>query len=108
VLKQKQTLLKIHPEQHTDTHTYFQYGGDSDDSRVGYYLSMPEWVAMGCPEEIVVSSNIDTTIMSEGLTDQGVWGGEDEDLNHRMVEWDIDNNCPMAETIRLEKEEARG
>lgn len=86
-LEKKQTLLKIHPEQHTDTHTYFQYEGDDDAYRVGYYMPMVDWVNMGCPEEITVASIPGDKMENNiGLRDAGEY-----------VEWDIDRNMSIAD-----------
>lgn len=97
MLEKKKTLVKIHPEQHTDTHTYFQYEGDDDDYRVGYYLPMTDWVDMGCPEEVTVEV-VPGDSMENGLRDEG-------ERSSRQIEWDIDANRPMAVTRRLEMEE---
>lgn len=101
MLYRKQTVLKLHPEQHTDTHTYFQYEGDDDDHRVGYYLPMVDWVNMGCVDEITVSAVPgDQLTHMYNLRDVGTRGEGGED-------WDIDNNRPMSETRRLEELEVR-
>lgn len=97
MLTKKQTVVKIHSEQHTDTHTYFQYEGDDDDYRVGYYLPMQDWVEMNCPEELTVEVVPGDQMNNElGLRDAG-------ERDSASVEWDIDTNRPMSETRRLEK-----
>lgn len=99
MLEKKQTLLQLHPEQHTDTHAYFQYEGDDDAFRVGYYLPMVDWVDMGSPNEITVTV-IPRRRHGErhrGLRDAG-------ERSERQVEWDIDRNQPMSVTHRQEQE----
>ena len=98
MLEKKQTLLQLHPEQHTDTHTYFQYEGDDDAIRVGYYLPMVDWVDMGSPNEITVTVIPDDAMENDiGLRDAG-------ERSERQIEWDIDRNQPMSVTHRQEQE----
>lgn len=104
MLTKKKTVVKLHPEQHTDTHTYFQYGDDDDSYRVGYYLAMVDWVEMGCPNELTVSVGPGvvgmSTINGETLLDEG-------ERTDQMVEWDIDANQPMWMTRQIERQESR-
>lgn len=99
MLEQKQTLLQLHSEQHSDEFSYFQYEGDDDAYRVGYYVPMVDWVDMGCPQELTVTVNPGNHMENKaGLRDAG-------ERSEREVEWDLDANRPMSETRRLEEEE---
>lgn len=91
-LTKKQTLLKIHAEQHNDTHTYFQYEGDDDAYRVGYYVPFVDWVNMGCPQQVTVTvvpgNQMENTV---GLRDAGEYNPPNGEFNidRNMSEDDV-------------------
>lgn len=47
-------VAKLHPQQDSQRHMYFQYGPDGDERREGVYLTRKNWDEMGQPEEITV------------------------------------------------------
>ena len=72
-LEQKKTLLELHPVQKSEEFVYFQYEGDDDSYRVGYYLPRSDFLFMGSPNEITVVVQPGDHMSTE-LRDAGQYG----------------------------------
>jgi hypothetical protein len=71
MLERKTTVLTRHPVQRHAEFVYFQYGGDNDEYRVGYYLPRVDYDFLDQPDDLTVS--IDPVPRIEnGLKDYGL------------------------------------
>jgi hypothetical protein len=71
MLDRKTTVLTKHPVQRHEEFVYFQYMGDNDDYRVGYYLPRTDYDWMDQPEVITVMVRPEDRT-TNGLQDEGV------------------------------------
>ena len=78
MLIQKRTVLELHQHQRTEDMRYFQYEGDGDAYRVGYYLPLSDFIEMGKPTKITVTVERGDTRTTGDLRDEGRRGEIDE------------------------------
>lgn len=71
MLERKTTVLAKHPTQRHEEFVYFQYGGNNDEYRVGYYMPRVDYDFFDQPEQITVSADPIARI-SNGLEDYGI------------------------------------
>lgn len=70
MLSKKTTVLVKHSVQRHDDFVYYQYEGDNDAYRVGYYMPRIDFDWMGQPETITVAA-VPGDQTTNGLRDEG-------------------------------------
>lgn len=55
MIKKMTLVCKLHPEQQSSRHVYFQHRPDGDEDRQGVYLTKKAWIEMGAPRSVTIT-----------------------------------------------------
>lgn len=72
MIKLRRIECKLHEEQQSQRHVYFQFRDDRDEEREGFYMTKKNWVEMGCPSIVTVSVEAGAKISDTDAREENV------------------------------------